>query len=76
MNHCDMTRSIETDRRHAQEIEQKDLLIIHALEKKLKIDRRWMPEDSEWQEAAVMVGKRRYQRCLDNLEGLIVSRMF
>jgi len=71
-----MTASIETSRRHAQEIERKDLLIVHVLETKLNINRRWTPEDKEWQETAIMVGKRRYQRCLDSLEGLIVSRMF
>jgi len=72
----DMTTSMETARRHAQEIERKDLLIVHDLEKKLNITRRWKPEDQEWKETAIMVGKRRYQRCLDSLEGLIVARMF
>lgn len=72
----DTTRAAETERRHKQEIERKDLLVVQVLEKKLNIARRWGPEDAEWREAAIMVGKRRYQRCLDSLEGLIVSRMF
>jgi hypothetical protein len=35
-----------------------------------------MPTSAEWRAASELVGRRRYQRCLDNLEGLIVSRMF
>jgi hypothetical protein len=31
------------------------------------------PADKEWRQAAEMVGKRRYQRCLDLFEGLIVA---
>jgi len=42
----------------------------------LSVVDRWVPECQEWKDAALMVGKRRYQRCLDDLEGLIVSRMF
>jgi len=37
---------------------------------------RWTPDFEQWKSAAVMVGRRRYQRCLDDLEGLVVSRMF
>lgn len=72
----DYTQSIETTRRHAQEVEARDLLIVQSLEVKLGIVNRWVPTDDEWKQAAAMVGKRRYQRCLDSLEGLIVARMF
>lgn len=68
--------SLETKRQHALENRDKDLLVIQELEIKLGIDTRWKPEDLKWNAAAVMVGKRRYQRCLDELEGLVVSRMF
>jgi hypothetical protein len=40
------------------------------------IDTRWLPVDLQWKATAIKVGKRRYQRCLDELEGLVVSRMF
>ena len=63
-------------RRHALENRDKDLLIVQQLEIKLGVDTRWLPADSQWRAAAIMVGKRRYQRCLDELEGLVVSRMF
>ncbi|KAI0270274.1 hypothetical protein BGY98DRAFT_923631, partial [Russula aff. rugulosa BPL654] len=36
----------------------------------------WTCKQLEWHAAAVMVGKHRYQRCLDSLKGMIVLRMF
>ncbi|RDB20084.1 hypothetical protein Hypma_012873 [Hypsizygus marmoreus] len=72
----DFTASKETQRRHALENHQKDTTIVQGLETKLGIVARWTPMSAEWGEAATMVTKRRYQRCLDTLEGLVVSRMF
>ena len=72
----DLTQSIETERRHAQEVEARDLIIVQNLELKLGIFNRWVPADDEWKQAVEMVGKRRYQKCLDSLEGLVVARMF
>jgi hypothetical protein len=69
-------RNAETKRRHAIENHAKDLLTVQQLEEKLEIESRWMPTSAEWRAASELVGRRRYQRCLDNLEGLIVSRMF
>jgi hypothetical protein len=54
----------------------KDLLVVQNLEVQMGILCRWSPQDNEWKEAAAMVGRRRYQRCLDALKGLIVARMF
>jgi hypothetical protein len=34
------------------------------------------PDSVEWQQAAEKVSMRRYQRCIDALEGLVVARMF
>lgn len=72
----DVTQSQETERRHAQEVATKDLLVVQSLEVRMDIVTRWDPKDDKWKEAAVMVGRRRYQRCLDALEGLVVARMF
>lgn len=72
----DQTQSLETERRHAQEVEAKDLIVVQNLEVRMGVLRRWGPADNEWRQAAEMVGKRRYQRCLDSLEGLVVARMF
>ena len=76
MNTWDTTQSWETEQRHAQEVEARDLLVVQNLELWMGIVHRWGPGDNEWKHAAMMVGKQRYQRCLDTLEGLIVARMF
>ena len=58
-----------------QVVEAKDLLIIQSLEVKMGILQCWGPNDAEWKKAVVMVGRQRYQKCLNALEGLIVVRM-
>jgi hypothetical protein len=71
-----MTQSTETARRHALEDRDKNLQVVQDLEKKLNIAQRWDPDCPKWSSAAKLVAMRRYQRCLDALEGLIVARMF
>ena len=75
-NTWDYTQSLETERRHAQEVEAKDLLVVQNLEVWMGIVNQWGPDNDKWKQAAAMVGRRRYQRCLDSLEGLVVARMF
>ncbi|KAG6887899.1 hypothetical protein C0992_010309 [Termitomyces sp. T32_za158] len=70
------TASKETERCHALEEFEKDLMVIHDLELRLGITERWIPTSNEWARAAEMASKRQYQRCLDKLEGLIVAQMF
>ncbi|KAJ7226507.1 hypothetical protein B0H12DRAFT_1205258 [Mycena haematopus] len=70
------TRRIETQRRHALELQEKALAAVHDLEARLEITVRWVPESEKWVAVAAMVGKRRYQRALDHLQGLIIARMF
>ena len=50
--------------------------MVQELEVKLSVDLRQSPDCPEWKSAALLVGKRLHQQCLDELEGLIVSRMF
>ncbi|KAI6032301.1 hypothetical protein BKA83DRAFT_4558705 [Pisolithus microcarpus] len=71
-----VTQRNETLRRHAQENYDKDLLVVQELERKLNISRRWVPEDKEWQNAGRLVANREYRRALDNLESLVVARLF
>ncbi|KAG6879498.1 hypothetical protein C0992_002109 [Termitomyces sp. T32_za158] len=75
-NARDYTRSIEMKRRHVLETHKKDLKVVQDLETKLGVATRWTRMNPEWRMAAEMAGKRRYQRCLDDLEALVVSRMF
>ncbi|KAI6023100.1 hypothetical protein BKA83DRAFT_4493227 [Pisolithus microcarpus] len=66
----------ETLCRHAQENYDKDLLVVQELEHKLNISRRWVLEDKEWQNAGRLVANQEYRRVLDNLESLVVARLF
>jgi hypothetical protein len=72
----DYTCATETKRRHALEKHDKDLATVHALELQLGITMRWVPGSPEWEEAGRLVSMRKYQRSLDNLEGLVVARIF
>lgn len=72
----DKTAAAETARRQALEWHSKYLLAVQGLERKLNIEQRWEAGCMEWDAAAAMVSKRRYQRALDALEGLIVARIF
>lgn len=71
-----VTRRLETQRRHALELRAKAMDVVQDLELRMGIETRWVPGDERWDAAAVMVERRRYQRALDNLEGLVVARMF
>jgi hypothetical protein len=68
--------SAETKLRHAAENVARDAEAVQHLELRLDIQVPWTKTSEEWKAAALLVAKRRYQRCLDALEGLIVSRMF
>ncbi|KAF8145176.1 hypothetical protein K438DRAFT_1992115 [Mycena galopus ATCC 62051] len=70
------TRRLETQRRHALEQQAKALAVVQDLEIRLGVETRWVAGDENWVAAALLVRKRRYQRALDDLERLIISRMF
>ncbi|KAH7905207.1 hypothetical protein BJ138DRAFT_1018025 [Hygrophoropsis aurantiaca] len=66
----------EAARRHAIERYDTSVKVVQDLERRLEIARRWTPDDPEWQNAGKLVANRKYQRALDTLEALIVSRLF
>jgi hypothetical protein len=70
------TRTAETTRRHALENYERNLKLVQALEYKLEVITRWVPEDAEWQRVGKLVANRKYQRAIDRLEGLVVARIF
>ncbi|KAJ7818940.1 hypothetical protein B0H13DRAFT_2378621 [Mycena leptocephala] len=70
------TRRVETQRHHALEVYAKTLDAVQELELKLGVQMRWQQGDEDWVAAATMVENRRYQRAIDELEGLVVARMF
>ena len=67
----DLTQSIETARRHVQEVEARDLLVVQNLEVKLGIFNHWVPADDEWKQAAEMVGKEGTRNASINLRVLL-----
>ena len=59
------TRSIETERHHALEEYEKNLQVVHDLEKKLDISVRWVPGSKYWVWTGKLVAMWRYQQALD-----------
>ncbi|KAJ7898204.1 hypothetical protein B0H14DRAFT_3080808 [Mycena olivaceomarginata] len=70
------TQRIETQRQHAAELVSKTLAAVQDLELRLGIAKRWERDGADWTATALMVTNRRYQCALDELEGLVVARMF
>jgi hypothetical protein len=46
------------------------------IEEALGIETCWMPDSKEYKEAVVLLNQRKYRRALDNLERLVVQRLF
>ncbi|KAJ3847695.1 hypothetical protein EV368DRAFT_76572 [Lentinula lateritia] len=72
----DQTLALERAQHHAQENEQKILADVHALEMKLDVRVWWTEGSKQWEEAGSLVTGAKYQRALDKLEGLLVSKIF
>ncbi|KAJ7074925.1 hypothetical protein B0H15DRAFT_792589 [Mycena belliarum] len=66
----------ELARRHGKEKVSKDLECVQELERVLEIGERWTTTSPEWVSTVVEVKKRKYQLALDELELLIVERIF
>ncbi|KAF6763562.1 hypothetical protein DFP72DRAFT_986482 [Ephemerocybe angulata] len=63
-------------RRVAKERAERAMQAVHTLELHLGIEKRWTSESDEWKAAEDLVDHREYRRRLDELERLVVSRMF
>ncbi|KAJ7473405.1 hypothetical protein FB451DRAFT_1035558 [Mycena latifolia] len=66
----------ELARRHGKEKADKDLEAVHGLERQLLIVVRWTTASPKWIETVVEIKKCKYQLALDELELLIVERIF
>ncbi|KAJ7871910.1 hypothetical protein B0H13DRAFT_2236318 [Mycena leptocephala] len=64
------TQRLETQWRHALELQAKALFAVQDLEVRLAVAERWAPGDGKWEEVAAMVTRS------DDLQGLIIARMF
>ncbi|KAJ7223797.1 hypothetical protein C8J57DRAFT_1535947 [Mycena rebaudengoi] len=65
-----------TVKRHAQESYDKSVDAVQQAEVRLSITKHWTREDPLWLEAATLVAKQRYHKCVNKLEELILKRMF
>ncbi|TFK58749.1 hypothetical protein BDN72DRAFT_781650 [Pluteus cervinus] len=70
------TTRIETQRRHATELISAALKTVQELELDLGIQARWTLGSEKWAATEELIRKRNYQRCLDQLESLVVARLF
>ncbi|KAJ7768412.1 hypothetical protein B0H16DRAFT_1307963 [Mycena metata] len=70
------TRHIKRQRRHIIARYDKTFLAVQDLENRLDISVPWVPGNEQYEAARVNVVKRRYQRALDKLQALVISRMF
>ena len=69
-------QSIESKLRNAQDKHEAATKILEAIEEKLGVAQRWTVESDEYKKAQVLYNRRRYQCCVDELEGLVVARLF
>ena len=63
-------------RRQAHENLKKATDLVHESERLLGVEIPWTATSKEYLEAAELVRRRRYRRCLDELERLVVQRIF
>ncbi|THU92514.1 hypothetical protein K435DRAFT_600997, partial [Dendrothele bispora CBS 962.96] len=68
--------ALERNTRHLREEEMKHMRNIHVLKQKLEIDKTWERGSDEWERVDLMTQNANYQKALDHLEGLLVSRIF
>ncbi|KAL6308954.1 hypothetical protein BKA93DRAFT_864339 [Sparassis latifolia] len=70
------TRRLETQRRHIAERRQQVLRDVIAMEVHMGIVNRWQTTSTEYIETLQYVKLREYHRALDNLQRLVVQRLF
>lgn len=70
MHSLERARALARDRLHVKELE------VLALEVKLGITRRWEPSDEPYKETVKYIRERKYQRALNELQRLVVQRLF
>ncbi|KAJ6571906.1 hypothetical protein B0H19DRAFT_1255832 [Mycena capillaripes] len=73
---AEATRRIETQRQHVLEQQSRMLDAMQDLKLRLGVGAQWVEGDNNWVAAATLVCRHRYQRALDNLEGLIIAHIF
>ena len=70
------TRKLETERRVVTELREKCIQELVEMEVEMNIVKRWDPTTPEYQETLGYLSTRRYQRALEELQRLVVQRLF
>ena len=74
----DVSQTLSLEEKRAKGLDT--LLVLEetaeSFERKLSIHERWTPSCDEWLEAEERFTNREYHRILNELEGLVVSRLF
>ncbi|KAG2140271.1 uncharacterized protein EDB93DRAFT_1241917 [Suillus bovinus] len=70
------TRKLETQRHYASEKLDTIQLELVAMEVKMGITHRWEPSSPEYQATIKYICTREYHRALDNLQCLVIQRLF
>lgn len=70
------TRKIESERRYSIELRENVLRQIIDMEVYLGIEKRWVSSSPEYLEVLAYLSTRTYQRALENLQRLVVQRLF
>ncbi|KAJ7456352.1 hypothetical protein B0H11DRAFT_1739295 [Mycena galericulata] len=70
------TKSTKVAQRHAREGYEHALAEVEESENKMEILVRWMQDNKEWDEAAELLNTRHYRLCINELEALVLKRMF
>ncbi|KAJ6455997.1 hypothetical protein DFH09DRAFT_1116274 [Mycena vulgaris] len=73
---AESSKSTKTTCRHAQESYDRVLADVQESEAKMGIDPRWTLESKEWEDVALLVSRRRYRLSINQLEVLVLKRMF
>jgi hypothetical protein len=74
--HAAKTRKLETDRRHLSELRDNLLREVNEMEVAMGIMRRWETTDDKYIEMTKYLAARKYHRALDELQRLVVQRLF
>lgn len=67
---------MESERRFCLELRENVLEQIIDIEVQLGIEKRWDPSSTEYLEILGYLSTRTYQRALENLQRLVVQRLF
>ena len=70
------TRHLKSERRYAQERQDRLLHQVLELEVQMGIAKRWTPDTPEYVETVRYIHERRYHQALNHLQRLVIQRLF